>query len=126
MLDYITEDPDDEDDDDEDDPTGSSKTTKKGLTSSQIGLLFPEGLRTQMLASLDIDGTGVLTAIKLDRATHSIPRAASLLEVMFVLYEQRGKIVIPPVIRRSVEVAYLQVRLRRRFPIPKLMPCIVF
>lgn len=83
---------------------GKSST---GLTLSEISTLFPDGLRSQLLSALDLDGTGVLTSIKIDRATRSIPRDASLLETMFILYEQRGRIVLPAVCRRSVELSYL-------------------
>jgi hypothetical protein len=58
-------------------------------------------------ASIDFDGLGIVTAIKLDRVTRHIPRDSSLLVLLYQLYHQRGIELLPPMIYSSVANKYV-------------------
>jgi hypothetical protein len=58
-------------------------------------------------ASLDYDGFGFITAIKLDRATRSIPRHSNLLVVLYHLYYQQGVELLPSMVYQPVAERYV-------------------
>lgn len=57
--------------------------------------------------ALDFDGVPVMTPMKLDRATKSIPKTTSIIEVLAVLSSQKGKILLPRLTFESNDRLYV-------------------
>lgn len=70
---------------------------------SQLDVIMSTDAKIQIMIALDIDGMGMLTAIKVDRATRSIPTTCTLVETLFILSRQRGKVVLPPIYSKTME-----------------------
>ena len=77
-----------------------------GLCETEIVLLLrgsPRGMLDDILSSIDLDNTGIVTAIKLDIATSSIPTQMSLRDTLLFLAHQRGKkVILPPLAFPSI------------------------
>jgi hypothetical protein len=78
-----------------------------GLPEAEIILLLrgsPRGLLDDILASVDLDGTGIITAAKLDIATRGVPATMPMRETLLYLAHQQGKkVVLPPAARPSAD-----------------------
>ena len=71
-----------------------------GLTEQETMLLVrgaPRGFVEEIVAAIDIDDTGVITAAKIDIATRAVPIDASLRDTLLFLAHQRGSKVVLPV-----------------------------
>lgn len=53
--------------------------------------------------AIDVDSLGHLTPMKLNNATKSIPPNTPLVEAVYILLHQRGKILIPSVLSLSIQ-----------------------
>ena len=82
-----------------------------GLSEPEIILLLrgsPRGLLDNILASIDLDGTGIVTAAKLNTATRAVPASMPLRDTLLYLAHQQGKkVVLPPTMRSSSEAGLL-------------------
>ena len=79
-----------------------------GLTDQETMLLVrgaPRGFVEEIVAAIDIDDTGVITAAKIDIATRAVPFDASLRDALLFLAHQRGsKVVLPAQELRETEL----------------------
>jgi hypothetical protein len=79
-----------------------------GLTDQETMLLVrgaPRGFVEEIVAAIDIDDTGVITAAKIDIATRAVPIDASLRDTLLFLAHQGGsKVVLPAQEFRETEV----------------------
>jgi hypothetical protein len=71
-----------------------------GLSESEVILLLrgaPRGFLEEVIASIDLDNTGMITATKADVATRGIPVDMSLRDTLLFLAHQCGsKVLLPP------------------------------
>lgn len=71
-----------------------------GISESEVILLLrgaPRGFLEEIVASIDLDNTGMITASKVDVATRGIPVDMSLRDTLLFLAHQCGsKVVLPP------------------------------
>ena len=79
-----------------------------GLSEAEIILLLrgaPKGFLDEIMTSLDLDETGIITNIKLDIATSSIPFDTSLRDTLLFLAHQGGrKVALPAHVFDSTEM----------------------
>ena len=84
-----------------------------GLCETEIVLLLrgsPRGMLDDILSSIDLDNTGIVTAIKLDLATSAIPPQMSMRDTLLFLAHQRGKkVVLPPLAFPSIATQLVKV-----------------
>ena len=73
------------------------------VCSDKLNSLFPRELRHQLMQTIDSDGTGFVTTSKINAVVQWIPRDATLLELIYLLQQQFGRIILPSTHQRIEE-----------------------
>ncbi len=80
------------------------------INMKQVVAIFglkPRIFEERVNIALDYDGVGVMSALKLDRITQFMPKESSLADVLLVLSQQRGQIILPPLAHRETQQKFI-------------------